>query len=403
MLSSNVLILTSWSIDDPLVEAYVLPYIKIIRRYLSSDYRIIIQTLERSDKKSAKSESLKSILLASGVEWIPEQYVKFGVIALIKSVFNLIKLLLYCRLNFVGVIHVWCTPAGVLGYILSILTGAKLVIDSYEPHAESMVENGTWKKFSIKFGILFYFEKLMSQRACVLIGLTEKMKDYARLKYGICNGKFYLKPACVNMEKFNVSKIKNLELLSRYDLVGKIVMVYAGKLGGIYLDKEIFDFTSHAHRKFGETFRFLLLASNNRNEIDEYCRQSGVPTKIIILENINHQDIPLFIGMADFAITPVKPVPSKRYCSPLKNGEYWALGLPVIISKDISDDSLIIENENIGAVIDSWDPEGYNLALNKLNKILDLDKELYREKIINVANRYRNFNLADGVYSEIYH
>jgi glycosyltransferase involved in cell wall biosynthesis len=403
MLSSNVLILTSWSIDDPLVEAYVLPYVKIVRKYLSSHYKIIIQTLEKSDKKSENSDSVRTKLLEYGVEWIPEKYVKFSAIALITTVFNLVKLLLYCRLNFVGVIHVWCTPAGVLGYILSILTGAKLVIDSYEPHAESMVENGTWKKFSFKFHILFYFEKLMSQQASVLISLTDKMKDYARTKYGVCNGKFYLKPACVNIEKFNESKIKNLELLRRYNLVDKFVMVYAGKLGGIYLDKEIFDFTSHAYRKFGENFRFLLLASNNRNEIDEYCRKSGVPTNIVILENIKHKDIPLFIGMADFAITPVKPVPSKRYCSPLKNGEYWALGLPVIISKDISDDSLIIENENIGAVIDNWNAEGYNLALNKLNIIFDLDKKILRRKIINVANTYRNFNLAESVYSEIYH
>lgn len=50
-------------------------------------------------------------------------------------------------------------PAGALGYVLSKFTGSKLIIDSYEPHAESMVENGTWKKSSLKFKILFWLEK----------------------------------------------------------------------------------------------------------------------------------------------------------------------------------------------------------------------------------------------------
>ena len=35
----------------------------------------------------------------------------------------------------------WCMTAGSLGYILSKTSGKNLVIDSYEPHAEAMVEN----------------------------------------------------------------------------------------------------------------------------------------------------------------------------------------------------------------------------------------------------------------------
>ena len=45
--------------------------------------------------------------------------------------------------------------------------------------------------------------------------------------------------------------------------------------------------------------------------------------------------------------TPVKPVPTKRYCTPVKDGEYWALGLPVIITEGISDDSGIIRENGI--------------------------------------------------------
>src|SRR4030066_244618 len=107
----NILILTYWSYQDALIQTYTLPYVRIIRK--------IIQ-----------------------------------------------------KKNF---IHAWCTPAGILGYILSKTTGVPLIIDSYEPHAEAMVENGTWGKSSWSFKLLFFFEKLQSKHAQTVISAVEKM------------------------------------------------------------------------------------------------------------------------------------------------------------------------------------------------------------------------------------
>jgi hypothetical protein len=52
-------------------------------------------------------------------------------------------------------IHAFCTPAGSIGWILGFLTGCTLVVDSYEPHAEVMLEAGVWKKKSLAYRILF--------------------------------------------------------------------------------------------------------------------------------------------------------------------------------------------------------------------------------------------------------
>jgi hypothetical protein len=401
--STNILIFTNWSIDDPLVEAYVLPYVKIIRKHLLPCKKISIYTLDKaSTQEDEKVCLIKDGLSRVGIKCISNKYYKFGFQAVISAVFNLIRLSVYCRSNEIGVIHVWCTPAGVTGYLLSLLTGAKLVIDSYEPHAESMVENKSWKYCGLKFSILFFFEKLMSHRAAILISLTEGMKNYASTKYGLSSDKFYVKPACVDLNLFNLCEVKNLQLMRHYDLIGKIVMIYVGKFGGIYLDNEIFDFANCAHKFFGESFRFLLLTSQKKEDINKFCLNAGIPSGVVIAEYIEHKNIPLFMGMADFAITPVKPVPSKRYCSPLKDAEYWALGLPVVITKDISDDSSIIEREDIGAVLSSFDKQGYELACQKIRILLDSDRDLLRLKIRGTANKYRNFEIADKIYSKIY-
>jgi glycosyltransferase involved in cell wall biosynthesis len=403
MYSCNVLILTNWPFEDALIQAYTLPYVKIIRKSLSTDKEIWFQTLEKVEHSEQKIDSIKNILSKVKINWVPQQYHEYGIQSLLANLVQLIKYVQFCREKNIKLIHIWCTPPGIIGYILSVLAKADLIIDSFEPHAETMVENGSWKRNGIKFRVLFYFEKLMSRRAKVLIAAAQGMKDYAKLKYRINPDHFYVKPACVDLELFNFDKRKNLDLAKELALNNKIVLVYAGKFGGIYLDKEIFDFIKVIYDYYDDKFRFLLLTSHGRNEIESFCKNVGLPSEIVISRFVDHSEIPYYIGLADFAFNPVKPVPTKLYCTPAKDGEYWAMGLPIIITKGISDDSSIIKDENIGVVIEDLNNEGYKNALKQLNILLDCDRNELSKKIRAVAIKYRNFDIANKIYSRLYH
>ena len=106
------------------------------------------------------------------------------------------------------------------------------------------------------------------------------------------------------------------------------------------------------------------------------------------------------MGLADFAITPVKPVPTKRYCTPIKDGEYWAMGLPVVIPENISDDSGIIREQDIGAILQRFDTEAYKEAVMKIDDLLQMPGRF--EKIRSVARQYRGFEIANEVYAKVY-
>ena len=250
------------------------------------------------------------------------------------------------------------------------------------------------------YKMLFSLEKKQTQKAKALIATTAGMKEYALSRYGVHVKDFFVKPACVDLLKFSPIE-KDTSLLKEFGFENKIVCVYAGKLGGIYLKKEVFDFIKLCHEHWKDDFRFLMLTNAPREDINEELIRVGLEEEIVISKFVFHDQIPKYLSLGDFAINPVKPVPTKRFCTSIKDGEYWAMGLPVVISPNISDDSGIIERENTGVVVDLSDKNSLPASIGKLEALLK-DKIALKDKIRQIAIQYRSFNIAEQIYKEIY-
>ena len=401
---NNVLILTYWSYPDALIQTYTLPYVRIIRKNLPPGSSVFLLTLEKDQAILEKSnrDKIAEQLQNEGIHWLPFTYRPFGFSAFILWMGISFKLCSIIIGRKISVIHCWCTTAGAIGYFLSVVFNRKLIIDSYEPHAEAMIENGTWKKGSLAFRLLFWLEKKQTQRAEVVISATEGMRGYALSKYNVSIKNFYVKPACVDLDLFSEKDIKNKSLLMQLELSDKIVCVYAGKFGGIYLEDEVFDFLKVAYDHWGDAFRVLLLTNTREEKLKEYCNRANIPFQIVISLFVPHAKIPSYLGLADFALCPVKPIPTKRYCTPIKNGEYWALGLPVIIPKGISDDAQIIQENSIGAVWTKLEKQEYVLSVAVIDSILQTPPSVRFRKIREIAIQYRSFKIAETVYNQVY-
>lgn len=243
-----ILVITYWSYKDALIQAYTLPYVKQITAI--SKRKVYLLCIEQQHVETTKEEKvvIEKELAKFNIAVIFIPYHRFGIKQSLMWGVHLSKLFSLILIKNIEYIHCWCTPAGAVGYLLKLFSGRKLILDSYEPHAESMVENGTWTRSSLAFRILFYLEKKQSENALYYISIASNMQQYAMKSYQveIPVQKLFLKPACTDLDKFYPQK-KNYQLSQKLKLEDKIVCVYAGKLGGIYLTTELFDFIKECY------------------------------------------------------------------------------------------------------------------------------------------------------------
>ncbi len=392
MAVKNVLVTTTWSFHHGLIQSAVMPYLEIIKE-IHPEIHFYLVTSETRTLPPIKSS------LFTHLPFLQHDFGRKKMLHFPKQILQLCKLVFTKKIN---VIHSFSSSAAFIGDILSRLTRAKLIVDSYEPHAEAMVENGTWKENSSAYKLMFHSERSQTRRAVALISGTEGMYNYAKEKYGFSPKNFFVKPSCVDVDKFFPSKTLRKETRSMLGYNDKIVFVYAGKLGGIYLDAEVFSLLRVAADHFGERFRFLMLTGESKDSIFKKTAAVGLPERVITVVHAQYDDVNKYLNAADIALTPVKPVPSKRYCSPIKDGEYWAVGLPIIIPANISDDSDIIEDQNIGVILHALNEKVYKDAMTKIDALLQIEKDHLKSRIRNVAIKFRSYEKAKKVYESIY-
>ncbi len=377
-----------------------------MRENLPEGSRVLLLTLEKTGLPLEKTHQEQiGKLRKDGIELLMHRYFRFGFLAMLQWGGLLFRLRNVCARNKVDAVHAFGTPAGAAAYLLCRMKGLSLVLDSFEPHAESMVENGEWDRSGFAFHLLFQLEKKQASYARCIIGVTGGMKDYTKRILGVDPVRFYVKPACVDQQEFDPSPIteENAELKRELGLEGKKVCIYAGKIGGIYLKEEVFEFFAEAVNIWGDDFRALLLTDASHQEIGRAMKQAGVAENVVLHRLVPYDQVPAYMKLADFAINPVKPVPSKRYCTSIKDGEYWAMGLPVVIPPGISSDSCLIREKKAGAVLPSFDPEGYRSALKTIEELFrQEDPDSLRERIRRLSHEHRDFSIAEEVYSRIY-
>ncbi|MEQ8362616.1 MAG: hypothetical protein RH948_07065 [Cyclobacteriaceae bacterium] len=390
----KLLFLSYWGVGEGLTSATVIPHLRILSG-LSSVEQIIFCSIEREaqDINSLEIEKVKhfplfsrrtnSLLLTKFADFTTFPKIIVGL----------------CKEFRVDVIICRSPMAGAIGYLVWQKIKMPYIVESFEPHAVSMYESGVWKWFDPRLWIQKYFETRQKKTADKILPVSNHYCSALR-KEGIDPSRLITMPCCVPIRKFEfkgsarVTKRAHLGI-KEHETVG----IYVGKFGGIYYDGEAFKLFRSAFDFFGSTFKLMILSADDRVKIMSRLVRNKLPLDRIFFDSVAHADVPEYLSAADFAFSTIKPVPSRLYCSPIKNGEYWANGLPILTEKGIGDDSDIIADEGGGVILDM---DNRDTAFAAMRNLVETGREKLAEQISQLAYKHRRLALVEKVYASLF-
>ena len=98
----------------------------------------------------------------------------------------------------------------------------------------------------------------------------------------------------------------------------------------------------------------------------------------------------------------IPPLPSQKYRTPVKIGNYLSCGLPYIVTRGIADDDDLAEQKKIGVVYDSLDEKDFDLPLAQLLDLVKEDKAQQRERCRKIAIERRGIHNSVNALRDIF-
>lgn len=261
-------------------------------------------------------------------------------------------------------------PAGIFGHLLHRHFKVPYVVESFEPHADYMVQSGTWHPLGIKCLIQRVWERMVMRSAHALITVSQGYADYLASRHGVFRERLMTVPCGVDLTTFRPAPDARATLRARLGIGDACCVVYLGKFGGIYHDVSVLR-TLAVLREAVDDLHVLLLTPDDPEPARNILRAEGFADRRVSVLSVPHSRVADHLAAADIAVSFINSGPWSFACSPIKHGEYWAAGLPVLMPAGIGDESRWLLARGAGAFVDFARPETLRQAFASLRKELD--------------------------------
>ncbi|MEM6297520.1 MAG: hypothetical protein AAF740_02410 [Bacteroidota bacterium] len=209
-------------------------------------------------------------------------------------------------------------------------------------------------------------------------------------------------PISVDANKFQFSEEARSEVRQEFGMSDRRVVLYLGKFNGLYYSpKEVAEFCKLLHDK-DPNFFFFTITPDSLEEIEGIYKAAGIPEDSFLVHGkVPYQTVEKYISAADWGLVAIPPLPSQRYRTPVKVGNYLCCGLPYIITSGIADDDTLAIEEGVGAVFESLKSEDFEEGWKQIEEISSIDTETLRLKCRTIGNRERGIDRATEVLDQI--
>lgn len=370
-MTANVLYVVYWGAAEPLGQSLVVPTVK---RLSSLGVRIGLVTFEKAGDLAdeANISRIRRELADAGVAWVPLRYHKWPkwpatLFDVLSGVFHGAAL---GRSLGAEIVHARTFVGGVIGLLIAKLLRRALVYHNEGFYPDEQVDGGVWRFGSPAHRFARFVEQRLYRAADGIIVLSQR--------------------ACAQVRGFPVVAARSTPVvvvrscvdLDRFAWRGSLPwrpgselrLVYVGSIGARYVFESVGQLLSTALKR-GLDAKLRVLTPVNPQVVDELLTRAGVARGTWSVARVAHADMPRELASQHAGLMVLTQGISEHGCSPTKVGEYWAVGLPVVITPNISDTDEIIREDRVGVVIKG--PE-QSCCEDALDRLLDLiqDPEL---------------------------
>jgi glycosyltransferase involved in cell wall biosynthesis len=346
------------SLTDPLIRTQVVAYLAGLAQ---RGHTIHLLTFEPKLDRARRYE-LREEMARLGITWHSLRYHKRP--SLLATIFDTLAgatlatwLVLRHQL---GGLHARSHVPLAMALLTRGVTRRRLIFDIRGLLAEEYVDAGRWVRGGAPYRITTWIQGLGLRRADGFVVLTERVR---RVLFGEPERpRTYVIPCCADFDRLAPG---NRDVRAELGLAERPVMVYVGKLTGVYMDQEMADFFATARRQ-EPALAFLVLTQSPADSIVDELRRASVPEDAYRIAQSPPSEVGTYLATSTFAICFCHPKPSLIASSPTKIGEYLASGLPVVSGPDVGDTDTILREREAGVVVEDFDDPTYERAAQRM-------------------------------------
>ncbi len=383
-----------FGLREPLVQTQVLPY---LRELTANGARVFLLTFEPRRRKNWDVASIaqwRERLRGEGIEWTMATYHKWPSLpaTLYDIAAGAFLAAAIVRKHRIAIIHARSHVPAMMGALAKKLTRARLLFDIRGLMADEYAEAGNWTEDGWLYRWTKRVERFLFRTADAFVVLTERARR--ELFSAAETRPVEVVPCCIDPARMRAGEAERNRVREQLGVRDRVIIVYAGSLGGAYLAREMGEFFEAARAADPRVFP-LVLTHSDPALITKHLRGDHH------VGYVDPDTLPAYLAASDIALSIVKPGYSKIAMSPTKFAEYLAAGLPVISTRGIGDLDAQIEGERVGILLDGLDRESYGKAFDQA-EALRRDPSL-RERCARVAATLYDLHSVGGArYRRLY-
>lgn len=404
-MPAKVLYITYDGLTDPLGQSQIVPYLKGLSYY---GYEFTILSFEKKERFLKGRQQVEKLLKASNINWEPLPFTSRP--PLLSKFYDALRMQRTAyklqRKHGFQIVHCRSYVAADAGLHLKKKFGVKFIFDMRGFWADEK-KDGSWNVSNPLFKKIYqYYKRKESQYlqyADYIISLTHAGRN-EMLNWAAYNKNIPVQviPCCADMDLFSLTNSEEKKLSREQMRIpnGELLLSYLGSIGTWYMLDEMLLFFKKLKAKYPGA-KFLFVTHSPRSIIESKIEELELSKEDFIIREAARNEVPFLIKASDINISFIKPVYSKISSSPTKLGEVLSMGIPIISNSGVGDVKSVIESSQAGYVIDSFNEQELEGAIEAIPALLKKSPANIRNAVKDIYSLERGIDLYLSCYKQV--